>query len=101
MLTRVRKLATAATLAFLLFAPEAGAWGVARVGVARPWPGTVRGRTVAWGPRGVWTAGRPGWGGGRVYRSGYFGVGPGWGPVYHTTWVGRPGWGGWRYGWIR
>jgi hypothetical protein len=102
MLTRVLKLATAAALALLLFAPAAGSWGVARVGVARPLPAVVRGRPVGWGPRGVWTASRPvgvGWGGGRVYRSNYFGVGPGWGPVYHTTWVGRPG-PGFRYGWI-
>jgi hypothetical protein len=104
MLTRVLKLAPAAALALLLFAPEAGAWGVAHVGVARPLPArVVPGRTVGWGPGGVWTAGRPaGFGrGGRVYRSGYFGVGPTRGPVFHTGWVGRPsgGWGGFAYIW--
>jgi hypothetical protein len=100
MLTRVLKLATAAALAVLLFAPESGAWGVARVGVARPLPAPVvrGGRTVAWGPGGAWVAGRPGWGP-RVYRSGYFGVGPGWGPVRRTAWVRDP-WGGFRYSYI-
>src|SRR5579871_5296328 len=89
MLTRVRKLTISVGLALLLFAPDAGAWGVAHVGVARPLPARVGwgGQPVGWAPGGMWVAGRPGWGG-RVSRAGYFGVGPGWGrPAFHTGWV--------------
>jgi hypothetical protein len=105
MLSKIITLAMVAVLAALLMPSKTDAWGAARVSATRVGPaGGVHhaSRTVAAGPRGVYSSGRAGgvgaYGGadggayGGAYRGGY---------RYNYGYGGGAAVGGYRYGYVR
>jgi hypothetical protein len=108
---KIVTLAMVAVLAAVLVPSKVDGWGAARVSATRVGPagGVYHGsRTVAAGPRGVYSGGRAyGVGGyGGAYRAGYGGYrgyggygGYGYGGYRYN--YGYGGYGGYRYGYIR
>jgi hypothetical protein len=101
MLNKIIMLAIVAVLAALILPTRVGAWGAARVSATRVGPyGGVHhaSRTVAAGPRGVYSSGRVG--GVSAYGGAYGGARAG-GYRYNYGYGGGAAVGGYRYGYVR